>query len=167
MLGRDGWAGLVCLGGSLGLLALTRGLPQPALVPIGPGFYPRLVLGSTALLSAMLVIADLLARRREGRTRRGRAPGPGPAARSLVPAGWALVLTTFGLFAAYVLLLPGLGYRLGTFLFVGALQTALEPPGRRRWLLIVVVAAATAWVTHLVFESYLSVLLPRGRWTAF
>lgn len=165
MLGRDGWAGLVCLGGSLGLLALTRGLPQPALVPIGPGFYPRLVLGTTALLSAILVVADLLAQRRGGRPRRGEASGPAP--RPLIPPGWPLVLTTFGLFAAYVLLLPGLGYRLGTFLFVGTLEAALEPRGRRRWLLIVVVAAATAWVTHLVFESYLSVLLPRGRWTAF
>lgn len=165
MLGRDGWAGLVCLGGSLGLLALTRGLPQPALVPIGPGFYPRIVLGTTAVLSAILVVADLLAQRRTGRPRRSEAPGPAP--RPLIPSGWPLVLTTFGLFAAYVLLLPGLGYRLGTFLFVGALEAALEPRGRRRWLLIVVVAAATAWVTHLVFETYLSVLLPRGRWTAF
>ena len=165
MLGRDGWAGLVCLAGSLGLLALTRGLPQAALVPVGPGFYPRIVLGSTAFLSALLVGADLLARRRAGRRRRGGAPGPAP--RPLILPGWPLVLTTFGLFAAYVLLLPGLGYRLGTFLFVGALQAALEPRGGRRWLLIVVVAAATAWGTHLVFETYLSVLLPRGRWTAF
>ena len=42
MLGRDGVAGLACLAGSLWLLALTRGLPQPALVPVGPGFYPRM-----------------------------------------------------------------------------------------------------------------------------
>ncbi len=164
MLGRDGWAGLVCLGGSLWLLALTRGLPQPALVPIGPGFYPRLVLGATALLSGCLVLVDLLAQRR---ARRRGTPGAAPARPPLVPPGWPLVLTTFGLFAAYVFLLPGLGYRLATFLFVGALQTALEPRSRRRSILIIAVAAATAWLTHLVFESYLSVLLPRGRWTGF
>ena len=167
MLGRDGWAGLVCLAGSLGLLTLTRGLPQPALVPIGPGFYPRIILGSTALLSAILVAADLLARRRAPGPRPGPTTATAPPPRPLLPPGWPLVLTTFGLFAAYVLLLPGLGYRLATFLFVGALQAALEPRGRRRWLLIVVVAVATTWGTHLVFETYLSVLLPRGRWTAF
>jgi len=165
VLGRDGWAGLVCLAGSLGLLALTRGLPHPALVPVGPGFYPRIILAATAFLSAILLLADLLAKRRAARLRPGEASAP--AARPLVPSGWRLVLATFGLFAAYVLLLPGLGYRLGTFLFVGALQAALEPRGRRPWVLIVVVAAATAWVTHLAFETYLSVLLPRGRWTAF
>jgi hypothetical protein len=67
VLGRDGIAGLVCLAGSLFLLALTRGLPQPALVPIGPGFYPRIVLVATALLSALLIASDLLSRRRRQR----------------------------------------------------------------------------------------------------
>ena len=157
MLGRDGLAGLVCLAGSLGLLALTRGLPQPALVPIGPGFYPRIVLGVTALLSATLVVSDAVARRR-------RAAGrPKPTA----PRSYGLVGLVFALFAGYVVLMPLLGFRGATFLFVGALQGALERPTGRRWLLLLVIAAATALLTHLVFETYLSVLLPRGRWTGF
>jgi putative tricarboxylic transport membrane protein len=161
MLGRDGVAGLACLAGSLWLLALTRGLPQPALVPVGPGFYPRLVLTLTAVLSAVLIAVDLLARRR---ARRGAG---GPAAPAGAPRNARLVAVTFGVFAGYVVLMPLVGFRLATVLFALALQAALEPEPRRHWLRIVVVAALTAWLTHLVFEGYLSVLLPRGRWTGF
>jgi putative tricarboxylic transport membrane protein len=58
VISRDGVAGLCCLAGALLLLGMTRGLPQPALVPIGPGFYPRIVLGITALLGAALLVQD-------------------------------------------------------------------------------------------------------------
>ena len=151
MLGRDGIAGLVCLGGSLWFLALTRGLPHPALVPIGPGFYPRILLGILVVLSAALVVSDLLSRRRA----------------AAAPARYRLVLLAFAIFAAYVALMPMLGYRVATFLFVGALQATLEPPRGARWWLVLAVALATTLVTYYIFERYLSVLLPRGRLTGF
>jgi len=151
VLGRDGIAGLVCLGGSLWFLALTRGLPQPALVPIGPGFYPRILLGIMAVLSAALVVSDLLNRRRA----------------VVAPARYRLVLVAFAIFAAYVTLMPVLGYRVATFLFVAALQAVLEPPRGARWWRVLAVALITTLVTYYVFERYLSVLLPRGRLTGF
>ena len=154
MLGRDGIAGLACLLGSLGLLALTRGLPHPALVPIGPAFYPRIVLVVTAVLSAVLLGSDLLARRRR---RLAGAAAP--------PRNYRLVALIFAIFAAYVLALPRLGYRIATFAFVLILQLALQPAGERHWLRVLAVAAGTSLLTHLVFETYLSVLLPRGSWT--
>jgi hypothetical protein len=151
VLGRDGIAGLVCLGGSLWFLALTRGLPHPALVPIGPAFYPRILLTVTALLGAALVVSDLLSRRRA----------------AAAPARYRLVLLAFAIFAAYVALMPVLGYRVATFLFVGALRATLEPPRGARWWLVLAVALATTLVTYYIFERYLSVLLPRGRLTGF
>ena len=137
MLGRDGIAGLVCLGGSLWFLALTRGLPHPALVPIGPGFYPRILLGIMVVLSAALVVSDLLSRRRA----------------AAAPARYRLVLLAFAIFAAYVALMPMLGYRVATFLFVGALQATLEPPRGARWWLVLAVALATTLVTYYIFEQ--------------
>ena len=65
MLSREGIAGLVCLVGSLVLLAATWGLPGPTLlVPVGPGFYPRIILGITAVLSLTLIVTDYAAQRR-------------------------------------------------------------------------------------------------------
>ena len=161
MLGRDGIAGLICLGLSIALLVMTRGLPQSAMVPIGPDFYPRIVLGIMAVLAVMLIVADVLA----GWRRRG---GDSSADAAAVPyqRNYRLVVVTFGVFGAYVLLLPYLGFRIATFLFVAALQVVLEhPQGWRRWAIVVAAALATVVVTYLAFEVYLSVLLPRGRWT--
>lgn len=152
-LSRDGVAALVCLAGSLLLLWTSRALPQPALVPIGPGFYPRILFGVTAALSAALLISDLWRRRAQ------------PAA---PPVNYRLVLLSFLIFAVYVFLLPGLGYRVATLLFVAVLQATLDPPrtGRARGLVAVLAVGATL-VTYYVVEVYLNVLLPRGRLTGF
>jgi hypothetical protein len=76
------------------------------------------------------------------------------------------VLTTFILFGLYIALMPKVGFRISTFLFVLALQITLEwPKSPTRWLLAVAVAVATAAVCHFVFEDYLQVLLPRGTWS--
>lgn len=151
-LGRDGIAGLVCLAGSLLLLWVSRALPQPALVPIGPGFYPRILFGVTAVLSAALLVSDLM--------RRDRLVTP--------PANYRLVLLTFAIFTAYVFALPQLGYRVATLLFVGVLQATLDPPRTARgWTVLVALAVGAMLVTYYVFEFYLHVLLPRGRLTGF
>jgi hypothetical protein len=153
VLSRDGIAGLVCFAGSVVLYGIARGLPQPALVPIGPGFYPGILFTVVALLSAVLVVTDVLAR--------GRRVPPAPVA-------YRLVVVTFAIFAAYVFLLPALGYRVATLLFVAVLSAALERPRTaRRWASVAVMAIVTTAVTYYVFEAYLNVLLPRGRLTGF
>ena len=63
-LSSDGWAGLAVLAASLFLFALTLGLKDNPLVPIGPGYYPRIVLGVTAVLAAALVVFDFFDRGR-------------------------------------------------------------------------------------------------------
>jgi putative tricarboxylic transport membrane protein len=152
-LRRDGWSGLVVLAASLTLFALTFGLKGSPLVPIGPGFYPRIILGLTAALGAWLVCADLLTRRE-------------PEPRAAVRPNYAAVVLHFAFFGLYVALLPQLGFRIATFAYVAVMNAALDPPhGAKGWLRVVVLALATALVTHLVFERYLAVLLPRGRWT--
>jgi len=151
VISRDGVAGLVCCVGSLILLVMAWELPRSALVPIGPAFYPRILFTIVAVLGAALAVSDLTSRRRT----------------KFPPARYRLVVVAFAIFAAYVALLQPLGYRVATFLFVGGLAAALEPPRGRRWALVVAVALATTLVTYYVFEGYLSVLLPRGRLTGF
>jgi len=152
MLSRDGVAAIAFLGSALLLLWLSRGLPHNPLVPIGPSFYPRLLLSATAILAAALLVSDVAGRRR-----------PRPA-----PGRYRLVILAFIVFTLYVASLAPLGFRLSTFLFVLVLQIVLEPPASaRRWALVLTVALATTLVTYYVFEGYLSVLLPRGRLTGF
>jgi putative tricarboxylic transport membrane protein len=158
---RDSAAGLICLALSLFLLYLTRGLPQSALVPVGPDFYPRIVLGITAVLSVLMIVIDALSmRRKRAVTETAAAP------QAATPKNYKLVVLTFMVFGLYVALLPLLGYRISTFLFVATLQPLLERPrSLRAWIIVFIIAAATALVTFVVFEDYLQVLLPRGTLT--
>jgi len=162
MLSRDGISGLICLAISLWLLVLTMWLPPATMVPLGPAFYPRIVLALLALLSVILIMSDIRALRR---------PRPAAPTAAAVPAAagapnYRLVVATFIQFGLYIALLPELGFRLSTFLFMLALQVTLEwPRTARHWGLAIAVAAATSLICHFVFEYYLSVLLPRGTWS--
>jgi hypothetical protein len=162
MLSRDGVSGLVCLAISAILLTQTFGLPPAAVVPIGPAFYPRVVLSILAILSVILIVLDIRAMRSASAT---PAPAAAPAV-AAPPPNYRLVLATFIEFGLYILLLPMLGFRLATFLFVLSLQVTLEwPRSSRHWLLAIAVAAATSLVCYRVFQDYLSLLLPRGTWS--
>ncbi|MDQ3027639.1 MAG: tripartite tricarboxylate transporter TctB family protein [Pseudomonadota bacterium] len=158
-MGRDAVTGLVVLAASLALFWGTLGLERHPMVPVGPGFYPRIVLAITAAFALVLVVADVVSRRKPV----ARAVPP-----AVPPANYALVLVAFGIFAAYVVMLPWLGFRVGSLAFLAAMQVALERPSTARgWLRVAAVSIVATVVTYLVFESYLHVLLPRGRWTGF
>ena len=164
-MSRDGIAGLAVLAASLVLFVLTLDLQDSPMVPVGPGFYPRIVLGLTALLSLGLVISDCLAQRQ-------RRSEPPVAVATAVAAkerlNYPLVAISFGVFALYCIALPGLGFRIATFAYVVASNAVLAPPrGLKGWAGSVTLGLLTAFITWLVFERYLSVLLPRGRWTQF
>lgn len=155
-MSRDGVAGLAVLAASLALFALTLDLKDSPLVPVGPGFYPRIVLAITALLALGLVVSDLLGRKKT------------PEERPKQKLNYPLVAINFGVFALYCIALPGLGFRIATFAYVVASNALLAPPrGMKGWAGTVVLGLATAIATWLIFERYLSVLLPRGRWTGF
>jgi putative tricarboxylic transport membrane protein len=153
-MSRDAIAGLAVLAASLVLVVLTLGLQPNALVPIGPGFYPRIVLGISALLAAALLAFDFLS----GKKAAGKAENN----------NYRLVFVIFLIFGVYVGVLPFLGYRIATLLFVAVLQATIEPPhGAKRWALVGLNALLTTAVTYVLFEKYLLVLLPRGLWTDF
>ena len=155
-MSRDGIAGLAVLAASLVLFALTLDLKDSPMVPVGPGFYPRIVLALTALLSLGLVVSDLLSRKEK--------PKELPEQKLNYP----LVAISFGAFALYCLALPGLGFRIATVAYVVAANALLAPPrGLKGWAGTLALGLAVAFITWLVFERELSVLLPRGKWTGF
>jgi len=155
-MGRDGITGLVMLAGSVFLYWATLSIQSNPLVPVSPALYPRIVVGITALFSAILLAKDVIVHRKAR------------AARPASGAQYAMVAILFAIFAAYVFALPYVGFRIATFAFLVGMQLALEPaPTPRRWAIVIGVALATTLVTYYTFEQYLQVLLPRGRWTDF
>ena len=153
-LSRDGWGGLAALAASLFLYAATLDLKDNPLVPIGPGYYPRIVLGITAVLALAVLIADLLSK---------KTPPP-PSVR----LNYAMVAAMFAVFGLYCGALPFLGFRIATFVYLAATNAMLEPPASTKgYLRVLAVALVTTVVVYLAFERYLDVLLPRGRWVDF
>lgn len=157
-IGRDGIAGLVLLAISLVLLVKSFQLPSLPIVPVGPGFYPAIVLSFMAVASALLVLQDLMKR---------RVPA-GADAPDAPRRNYRLVVIAFAIVGLYVALLPLLGFRIATVLFVGVLQAAFgRPQTARQWAVLAAIALGTAAVSYFIFERYLLVLLPRGAWTGF
>jgi hypothetical protein len=154
-LSRDGWGGLAALAASLFLYALTLGLKDNPLVPIGPGYYPRIVLGVSALLALGVVIADLISKK----------ASPSSSHDKL---NYGMVVAMFAVFGLYCGALPFLGFRISTFVYVAVTNAMLDPPvSKKGYLRMVAVALITTVVIYYAFERYLAVLLPRGRWTDF
>ena len=160
-LGRDGIAGLIGLAVSLALLPQALNLPKLPIVPVGPGFYPTIVLVFLGLTSAVLLVQDVVAQRRGAATVHADAP-PAPH------RAYGLVAVAFALVAVYIVLMPLVGFRVSTVLFVAAFQLALDRPRTvRQWAVLAAIAVGTSAVTYLVFNQYLLVLLPRGAWTGW
>jgi putative tricarboxylic transport membrane protein len=152
-LSRDGWSGLAVLAASLVLFGLTLGLKDNPLVPIGPGYYPRIVLGITALLAVGVVFSDWIS-------------PPGEKAKQSLNYG--MVVSMFAVFGLYCGALPFFGFRIATLLYVAATNALLDPPKNARgWARVAAVSVITTIVVYYMFERYLTVLLPRGRWTDF
>lgn len=139
---------------SLLLFGLTLDLKDNPLVPFGPGFYPRIILGLTAALGLWLLVSDVLSGERSEK----------PAERP----NYAAVAIQFAVFAAYVAALQPLGFRIATAVYVAAANALMDPPrGARGWLRVAALALVTSLATYTIFERYLQVLMPRGRWTDF
>jgi hypothetical protein len=156
-LTRDGWGGLAVLAASLFLYALTLGLKDNPLVPIGPGYYPRIVLAVSAVLALAVVVADLWS----GPAR------PAPPRRQ-EKLNYPLVAAMFAVFGLYCGALPYLGFRISTFVYVAATNAMLDPPvSKKGSIRVLAVALIATVVVYYAFERYLAVLLPRGRWTNF
>ena len=152
-MGRDTGIGAGLLAFS-GILYWQAGLVSvPPFVPIGPSFYPRVVLIFLAGLAVWLIAEDLIRRRTSARASKKQG--------GLAP-NYRRVLIAFFVFLGYVTGLSFIGYLASTFLFVLIMSWAIGPGKIRELPKLVLVAFGTALVTYLVFEKYLYVFLPRG-----
>ena len=146
MRGRA-WA-LGFLAASGAYLAVSLTFPLGSVAKPGPGFYPVGV--GVFLCVAAAALAMSLVRGVPVMTAVGQPLPAGGAAR---------VSATIGGLVAFCLLLPWVGYAVAAFLFVAVVLRYL---GGGRWLPVVLVAVASAALSHYFFGVLLGVPLPRG-----
>jgi putative tricarboxylic transport membrane protein len=125
----------------------------PPFVPIGPAFYPRVILILLACLALWMIAEDLL-RGRKPLRKALKTAGPAPNYRK--------VFLGFIVFLGYVAGLGLIGYPAATFLFVLGLSWSIGPRNIQELPKLVMIAIVTTAATYLIFERYLYVFLPRG-----
>jgi len=152
-MGRDGAIGLGLLAFCGLLYWQTGAVSVPPFVPIGPAFYPRIILILLAALAVWLIAESVV--RGWGHAR------PAPKAGAAAP-NYRLVTICFLIFGGYVIALSLIGYLVATVLFVLGLGWLMGPRQMRGLPTLAAVAVGTALVTFLLFEKYLHVFLPRG-----
>lgn len=134
-------------------------LPASAWEPLGPGSFPRIVLGLMILLSGAVIVSNARPALAELKRRREGAPG-----KALL--GWwtrhRLVAIVLALFAFYVLLLKLLGFVVTTIAFLILVQWWVGPKTRKNLFLAIAVALIFSIGTYYLFQAVLNVFLPAG-----
>lgn len=140
------------------LLAETRNISPPtSWQPYGSALFPQILLGIIAVLSLVLLLRTFLAPSTERKT------APDRPRRSL--AAWirhnGIVLSLFGLFGLYALVLPMIGYLPATLVFmVTSLALLLGIDTRRKWIINLAVSFTLAPLVYVIFRFVLNVWLP-------
>ncbi|MDW7747413.1 tripartite tricarboxylate transporter TctB family protein [Halomonas sp.] len=140
------------------LLAETRNIAPPtSWQPYGSALFPQILLGIIALLSLLLLLRSFLI---PSETPKGEPDRPRRS-----PTAWvrhnAIVLSLFGLFGLYALLLPLVGYLPATLAFlVASLALLLGIDTRRKWIINLAVSCTLAPLVYVIFRFVLNVWLP-------
>jgi hypothetical protein len=143
--------------GALALVALLT-LWQSARLDVGsvsrpgPGLFP-LVLAAALLTVSMALLAGAWRALRRQRSEDGPPATPGASARP------GVLLATLLAFAVYVVVFERLGFLLATG---GFLAFLLGPIARYRWPVALGAAVGATLATHVLFDVWLQVRLPRG-----
>lgn len=152
------------IGTSLGIIVFcgllvhqALALPKPRFEPLGPAFFPLLVMGCIVGLS-ILHIGLVLWRARRSTPKKMGVPAERwrPTFRNLLP------LLTVLAFAAYILLISytEISYLVLTFAFVALLSWTMASFRRSAILFSLGVAAGLVVVVQGVFVTTLNIILP-------
>lgn len=153
-LPRDGWAGLVLLLLSLFFLAHLLASPSEGVTAhVSANTLPTLLVIVLAVLGALMLIGAW----REWRRAAPATPqAPAGAIVAAQGTGWRVALLV-GATAAYIVLLPLLGYYLCTALYFLAMALLF---GNRRPLVLLLLTLLVPLALMLFFEKFMIIPLP-------
>lgn len=142
---------------SAGLLVLlgiathwfARGITARFPNGVDSGFFPEMT-------SALLVFVAVVIAVSAGRVRQDKK-APSKRDRDLMRVGG-----TFALMAAFIALMPILGFALSAALFLPAQISVLAPPGHRRLSSFIAVSLVAAGAIYAIFAMGFGLVLPRG-----
>jgi hypothetical protein len=159
-MGRDFVIGLIIVAMSILLLFNTMGIPTPPIVPLGPAFYPRILLALLLIMGMILFVLDISKRKPSGERK-------GDKKKALKDKEWLIkykkIIWGFIVFGVYILFIPIMGFYSSTAIVLVVLQGLLGYREPKQIPLFFVVSIITTVCIYLIFERYLMVVFPKGR----
>jgi putative tricarboxylic transport membrane protein len=159
-MGRDGVIGLIIVVMSILLLYNTTGIPTPPIVPLGPAFYPQILLALLLIMGMILFILDISKRKPSGEKKEDKK-------KDRRDKGWLIkykkIIWGFVVFGLYILFIPIIGFYSTTAIVLVVLQGLLGYREFKQLPLFFVISIVTTVCIYLIFEKYLMVVFPKGR----
>lgn len=123
-------------------------------LPPRVSLYPMILIGIVAILITVITVGAIRAPAAAGEEANavGSLVTSVEGRRQLYAVAWL---------AAYIYAIPGAGFLVASSVFAAGLMLSL---GLRRPLLVAVIVAAAAIVSHLLFIEILRIPLPQGTW---
>ena len=145
---------------SILLLFNTMGISTPPIVPLGPAFYPRILLALLLIMGMILFIFDISKQKPSGERKEDKK-------KALKDEGWLIkykkIIWGFVVFGLYILLIPIIGFYSTTAIVLVILQGLLGYKELKQLSLFFVISIVTTVCIYLIFEKYLMVVFPKGR----
>ncbi|TLP60307.1 tripartite tricarboxylate transporter TctB family protein [Parasedimentitalea maritima] len=146
---------IAILAASVALYLSAEHIPSSRFEVLGAAAFPRFVFAAIFLIAVIAIVDSL-------RKIPGHAWGRfGSEVQHWLKTRY-LVIVCFVVFAAYLLLVPILGFSIASFAFVFGLQLILMPRKPLTLLVAVLVALAFSFGLNAMFAEFFNVFLPRG-----
>jgi putative tricarboxylic transport membrane protein len=139
---------------SICMFYIASKLPEGMFGTLGAGFFPKIIFGTLAVCSCVLMVKAFIVHFAKNKTKTKTVPFPF--------GKYKIVLIAFVLFFLYVLGLSYLGFVIASMLFLPGLMWTLGPKTKASLVPIVLTSTGITAVTYISFTHFLQVFLPSG-----
>lgn len=155
--------GIILLLGSIFIFAISLRIPSSPYEPLGAAFLPKTLSGFIGLLSVILIVSSLYqgnkVDRKSEKVLSEQTTKDSCQRRPLL--AWAVVISIF----LYIFLMPFIGFRLATFIFMISLGTVIYRREKSskpltHYLTLLMIALTLSFGLHYLFTSVMFVNLP-------
>jgi len=163
---RDTALGLMFILLSIGVYIASFSIREMVEISVGPRFVPRLVAVAMAILGAVLIVQNIIIRRKiaekVGDELAVEAVTEDPDTTPVDQIDHRAVMETILLLILYVSLIWTFGFVLMTILYLFSQFWVLTPKDKRRWWLLILIAVLVPLGINYLFVNWFRLMLPSG-----
>jgi putative tricarboxylic transport membrane protein len=153
-------SGIFLLLVSVVMFAATLSFKQLTASQVGPAFMPQIIAVLIGLMSIAIIIEGY--RKVKSGTEDDPEEEGEEAEGNAKEVSYRPVIQSFVLMAAYVAVMPIVGFLITTIVYMFMQMMILSSKPERRWLLFAVVSVVATSIIYYVFRNVFYIMLPSG-----